>query len=71
MRDAAVIEDVFARRAGIQDCVGDLNDGVSLPEVINASARRCRIAGDRAISHVKRHVERRAELIDTASAGSS
>ena len=22
---AAVIEDVFARRAGIQDCVGDLN----------------------------------------------
>ena len=26
---AAVIEDVFARCAGIQDCVGDLNDNVA------------------------------------------
>ena len=26
---AAVIEDVFARCAGIQDCVGDLNDAAT------------------------------------------
>ena len=59
---AAVIEDVFARRAGIQDYVGDLNDTVTklAPLVINASARRCRVAGDRAICHV----ERVGELID-------
>jgi hypothetical protein len=61
---AAVIEDVFARRAGIQDYVGDLNDTVTkyAPLVMNASARRCRVAGDRATCHV----ERVGELIDTA-----
>ena len=63
---AAVIEDVFARCAGIQDCVGDLND--TDPTVINASARRCRVAGDRAIC--TRSTTWR-ELVDTASAGSS
>lgn len=66
---AVVIEDVFARRTGIQDYVGDLNDTVTqnVPLVINASASRCRVAGDRAICRV----ERPAELIDTAPAGSS
>ena len=69
---AAVIEDVFAGHAGIQDCVGDLNDTAnSVHCVINASARRCRVVGDRAICHAKRHLVRPADLIDTASAGSS
>jgi hypothetical protein len=31
---AAAVEDVFARRAGIQDCVGDLNE--IIPVVMNA-----------------------------------
>ena len=69
---AVVIEDVFARRAGIQDCVGNLNDTINnVPLVINASARRCRVASQGAICHAKPHVVPRADHVDTAPAGSS
>jgi hypothetical protein len=54
---AAFIEDVFARCAGIQDCVGDVNRS----HVINAPARRCRVAGDRAICNT----QRRTTSVDT------
>jgi len=66
---AVAVEDVFARCAGIQDCVGDLNDAImKLPPVgINAPARTCGVAGDRAI----RKVQRRPQGVDTAPACSS
>ena len=52
---AAVIEHVFARCAGIQDCVGNLNDTRTTgPVVVNSPARSCRVAGDRAICNAQR-----------------
>jgi hypothetical protein len=59
---AAVIENVFARCAGIQDCVGDLKQRRC---VINAPARTCRVAGDGAIGNVQRRVDVVA-VVDTA-----
>ncbi len=65
---AAAVEDVFARCAGIQDCVGDLNDATTKlpPVVINAPARTCRVAADRGIGKV----QRRPQVVDTAPARS-
>jgi hypothetical protein len=67
---AAAVEDVCTQCAGIQDCVGDLNDTYTkLPVDINAPARRCRVAGDRAICNAQRRVELADS--DTAPARSS
>ena len=61
--NVAVVEDVFARSTGIQDCVGDLNDTRTKgPLVINSPARTCRVAGDRAICNV----QRRVDVVDAA-----
>jgi hypothetical protein len=59
---AAAVEDVCTQCAGIQDCVGDVNR----PVVIDAPARTCRIARDRAICNV----QRRGGVVDTAPASS-
>ena len=61
---ATVVKDVFAQCPGIQDRVGDLK--ATKLFVINAPARRCRVAGDRAICNAQR-----SGSADTAPARSS
>ena len=58
-RDGAeIVKDVCTQCTGIQDYVGDLNDTYTKLSVdINAPARRCRVAGDRAICNAQPRVE--------------